>query len=334
MNWFPFDLDAWNRHTKKLSHRHRGIYVTLLTWYYSTGGAIPLDWPSIFRIAEAHGEDERSATREVLDTFFDCRETGWHNLRADEEVTRYVGNAGNGYRDRRSVTGVTLAANRDTSPRLLTTTAKRQQLYRERKLDLIGALRRLGAHGDMAMTMGALREMAKNLGITSEKTPKKVTPKVTTDTREEKREETACFGVGGNPNGEADGESAEKSGISEDSPSVQVCRRVKQQGLFGLYPSHEKLALLLASGATVDEIVAVAAEAVAKGKGVAWMLAVAKGRRDDMSREPEQAQQGRKSGRGDFKTNRLREWVPELAATPPAPDFAFYDQQVPYVPSE
>jgi hypothetical protein len=126
-------------------------------------------------------------------------------------------------------------------------------------------------------------------------------------------------------------EAAEPVADAAPSPAAELCRRVKQQGLFGLYASKPELVTLLKLGVTDDEIVATAAEAVAKGKGLAWMLATVKGRHTE---QPKQAQQGPKSGRGDVKTNRLQAWVPELVAKPPAPDFAFYDDKVPHVPAE
>jgi uncharacterized protein YdaU (DUF1376 family) len=323
-------MDAWHRWTKKFGHIHRGVYVTLLAWYYSTGGPLPLDWPAIFRIAEAHGDDERNAVRDVLATFFDCRETGWHNQRADDEVTRYARNADNVTRDRMSVTGVTLSANRDTSVKLLISAAKRQQIYRERKMEIIGILRQVGASSvTLRMSVGQLREIAMSLGITVPEYGRKVTPKVTTDTRSHRNTALVLSSEQARePGVEAP---AELVADPAPSPAAELCRRVKQQGLFGLYASKPELVTLLKLGVTDDEIVATAAEAVAKGKGLAWMLATVKGRHTE---QPKQAQQGPKSGRGDVKTNRLQAWVPELVAKPPAPDFAFYDDKVPHVPAE
>lgn len=344
MNWFPFDMDAWNRWTKEFGHTHRGVYVTLLAWYYSTGGPLPLDWPAIFRIAEAHGDLERTAVRDVLSAFFDCRETGWHNLRADEEVTRYVRNVDNVTRDRMSVTGVTLAANRNTNLRVLITGAKRQQIYRDRKQEIVGTLRRSGAlDADMRMSMGALRELGDKLGITIPNFGRKVTEKVTLDTRNHSNSSALLSSGGareqGKPEGVEEAEIAQKSGNSEpftlvDNPVAELCRRVKQQGVFGLYPSHPRLAELLALGVQAEAMVAIAAETVARGKGLAWMLATAKGRHMDQTQRTNPAQQGPKSGRGDIKTDRLRAWVPELVQAPQTPDFASFDDRMPHAPAE
>lgn len=109
---------------------------------------------------------------------------------------------------------------------------------------------------------------------------------------------------------------------------------MKQQGLWPVNPAHPKLVALLAAGATPDEFTHTAAEAVATGKPFAWVLAVVKGRREDQAKEFGKPQQGPKSGRGDFKTDRLRAWVPELAAAPQAPDFATFDDRMPHAAAE
>ena len=58
---------------------------------------------------------------------------------------------------------------------------------------------------------------------------------------------------------------------------------MRQAGLTATNPSDPRLHALLEVGVTADELAAIAAEAVTKGKGNAWswVLAVAKARRDD-----------------------------------------------------
>ena len=54
----------------------------------------------------------------------------------------------------------------------------------------------------------------------------------------------------------------------------------------GVNPSNPKLTALLEAGITVDELVAAAADAVAKGKPFAYALASAEGRRRDAATAP------------------------------------------------
>ena len=75
---------------------------------------------------------------------------------------------------------------------------------------------------------------------------------------------------------------ASANGISTSSTSAgTVCARLKADGIQGVNPQHPKLLKLLNDGLTVDEIASVGPEAKAKGKGFAWILAAAEGRRRD-----------------------------------------------------
>ena len=60
-----------------------------------------------------------------------------------------------------------------------------------------------------------------------------------------------------------------------------ACLAMRRAGLAATNPSDPRLAALLAQGATAEECAAVAAEAAAKGKGWAWVLAVIERRRAD-----------------------------------------------------
>ena len=61
----------------------------------------------------------------------------------------------------------------------------------------------------------------------------------------------------------------------------EVCKRLKAAGITGVNPSHPKLLALLDAGLTADEIAGIAREPAAAGKGFAWILAAAEGRRRD-----------------------------------------------------
>lgn len=58
-----------------------------------------------------------------------------------------------------------------------------------------------------------------------------------------------------------------------------ACLQMRAAGIQGVNPSHPKLLALLAAGITPNEIGEVAREERAKGKGMAWVLAVVEGRR-------------------------------------------------------
>lgn len=66
----------------------------------------------------------------------------------------------------------------------------------------------------------------------------------------------------------------------------EACMAMKSVGMAGVNPSNPKLTALLEAGITVDELVAAAADAVAKGKPFAYALASAEGRRRDAATAP------------------------------------------------
>ena len=66
----------------------------------------------------------------------------------------------------------------------------------------------------------------------------------------------------------------------------EACMAMKAAGMAGVNPSHPKLTALLEAGITVPELVAAAADAVAKGKPFAYALASAEGRRRDAATAP------------------------------------------------
>lgn len=72
---------------------------------------------------------------------------------------------------------------------------------------------------------------------------------------------------------------------ADNSPSTttagRVCARLRQSGVASVNPSNPKLIALLAAGLTEDELADLAAEPSSKGKGFAWLLAAAEGRRRD-----------------------------------------------------
>jgi len=70
------------------------------------------------------------------------------------------------------------------------------------------------------------------------------------------------------------------------TPAGAVCARLKSAGILDVNPLHPKLLALLGAGLSVEEIAAVGPEAKAKGKGFAWILATAEGRRRDAAATP------------------------------------------------
>ncbi|KQM72960.1 hypothetical protein [Xylophilus sp. Leaf220] len=113
-------------------------------------------------------------------------------------------------------------------------------------------------------------------------TPRTVPPLSASDadtvrTREEKRREDALSpeSAAGAP---ADGQA------SATTQAGEACKAMRQAGMASVNPSDPRLLQALASGITVAELSACAADAVQDGKPFGWAIAAAVGRRRDASR--------------------------------------------------
>lgn len=78
--------------------------------------------------------------------------------------------------------------------------------------------------------------------------------------------------------------SAEPSPDVEPTETGAICRRLRDAGIQGVNPSHPKLLALLQAGITADELCGIAVEPNAAGKGMAWVIATAEGRRRDAAK--------------------------------------------------
>jgi hypothetical protein len=76
------------------------------------------------------------------------------------------------------------------------------------------------------------------------------------------------------------------SGVPSSPPATsagRVCARLRQAGVASVNPSNPKLLALIDAGMTEDELADLASEHGSQGKGFAWLLAAAEGRRRDAS---------------------------------------------------
>ena len=68
------------------------------------------------------------------------------------------------------------------------------------------------------------------------------------------------------------------------SSAGEACKALRAAGVQAVNPSHPKLIALLEAGLTADELGELAREPQAAGKGFAWILAAAEGRRRDAAK--------------------------------------------------
>ena len=85
MNYYPFHIGDFAAHTAHLSFEEDIAYRRMLDWYYLNEKALPLDVAKLARLIRM--PKSLPAIRVVLEEFFVQSDDGWHNKRADEELT-------------------------------------------------------------------------------------------------------------------------------------------------------------------------------------------------------------------------------------------------------
>jgi uncharacterized protein YdaU (DUF1376 family) len=87
VNFYQHHLGDHIRKTAHLSILEEGALRRLLDAYYVREGALPADDRECYRLARATSKAERAAVDSMLREFFVKAEDGWHNRRADAEIT-------------------------------------------------------------------------------------------------------------------------------------------------------------------------------------------------------------------------------------------------------
>jgi uncharacterized protein YdaU (DUF1376 family) len=87
LNYYEHHLGDYLRDTAHLSLVEDAIYRRLLDQYYIRERPLPADEAECAKLARA--SDERQAVAYVLTSFFELRDDGWHQARADGEIARF-----------------------------------------------------------------------------------------------------------------------------------------------------------------------------------------------------------------------------------------------------
>jgi hypothetical protein len=91
---------------------------------------------------------------------------------------------------------------------------------------------------------------------------------------------------------------------------------MRKAGFAAVNPLDPRFVAMVDRGATPDEFAFVASEALAKGKGWAWLLATVRGRREDAARQAAMPQEGPQTARQRAQMASLEAWTPQLARKP------------------
>ena len=123
MNYYPFHIGDYAAHTAHLSFEEDIAYRRILDWYYLNEKALPLDAGKVARLIRM--PKSLPAIQVVLDEFFVKSDDGWHNKRADEELSEVQAK-----QEQRAI--------KDEHE------AERMRRYRERRAAMFAALREAG----------------------------------------------------------------------------------------------------------------------------------------------------------------------------------------------
>lgn len=89
MHYYQHNIGDYLSHCSGLSLLEHGVYLRLIQVYYATEAQIPLNDP--WRSVGARSNEEIDAVGYVLATFFERTETGYRQIRCDEEIAKYHG---------------------------------------------------------------------------------------------------------------------------------------------------------------------------------------------------------------------------------------------------
>ncbi len=93
MNFYKHHLGDYDGATAHLDWLEDLAYRRLLGTCYRTEQPLPADLGATCRLVRASAPAQRKAVQVVLSEFFELRPDGWHNQRADEEITAYQAQA-------------------------------------------------------------------------------------------------------------------------------------------------------------------------------------------------------------------------------------------------
>jgi uncharacterized protein YdaU (DUF1376 family) len=138
VNFYPFHLGDYAAHTSYLEPLEDLAYRRMLDLYYMREGALPADPAEIARIIRMRAH--QAEVEVVLRDFFVKSDDGWHNKRADQELTAML-------------------AKQEQAAAKNAHEAERMSRYRERRAVMFAALRAVGIVPAWDVKMGVLQEL-------------------------------------------------------------------------------------------------------------------------------------------------------------------------------
>lgn len=94
MFYFKFHIGDYRRETQHLTLLEHGVYMTLMSTYYTSEQPLPKDERQLLRLAGARTDEEKQAVLDIVNEFFIPTETHWVHSRIDFELSEYHSKAG------------------------------------------------------------------------------------------------------------------------------------------------------------------------------------------------------------------------------------------------
>ena len=89
MFYFKFHIGDYRTDTQHLTLLEHGVYMTLMSTYYTSEQPLPKDERQLLRLAGARTDEEKQAVIDVVNEFFTPTETHWVHSRIDFELSEY-----------------------------------------------------------------------------------------------------------------------------------------------------------------------------------------------------------------------------------------------------
>ena len=270
MNYYEHHIGDYLKNTAHLSMVEDAAYRRLIDAYYTRESPLPADRKAVQKLARAQSKDERIAVDYVLDEFFELREDGWHQTRCDAEIDKYREKAPRAQEKRDN------AKARQDKAR-----ARRRAMFEE-----------LASHGVTPPWDTTTADLEALLSL--HESQARHTP-VTRDSTATQAPDTSHQSPGVNQASESLNRSsatlapialayADPSHEVEPTEVGLIAKRLRSAGIEGVNTHDPRLHALLQAGISADELCGIAEEPKSRGKGMAWVLATAEGRRRDAAK--------------------------------------------------
>lgn len=91
MHYYQFNISTWILHTSHLTLEEECVYRRLIDFYYDTEKPIPKETKQVIRRLRLVNYEH--IVDQILSEFFNLQDDGWHNNRADIEISDYQAKA-------------------------------------------------------------------------------------------------------------------------------------------------------------------------------------------------------------------------------------------------